>query len=144
MSETQNYQNHVRRTPGYYNACGVILFVNILWSGYRLATDISTGNLVTFLVSVALLVAAIAARTQTLTVQNRVIRLEERLRFQQLLPPDAAARACALPINQIVALRFASDAELPELVNQVLAGQLAEPKAIKQKVANWQGDFLRA
>lgn len=140
--ETQTYQNHVRRTPLYYNLAGLILFINILWSGYRLF-DFSVDNLIRFLVAVALLVGAFAARTQTLTVQNRVIRLEQRLRFQQLLPADVAARAGALPINQLVALRFACDAELPGLVNEVLAG-LSDPKAIKQKVSQWQGDFLRA
>ena len=141
--ETQNYQNHVRRTPMYYTICGLILFVNILWSGYRLM-EFSPDNVIRFLVSVALLVAAFAARTQTLTVQNRVIRLEQRLRFRELLPADIAARASALPVGQIVALRFASDAELPGLVNQVLASQLSDPKSIKQKVSDWQADFLRA
>ena len=143
MAETQNYQNHVRRTPMYYNICGLILLVNILWSGYWLSGDLSVDSGIRFLVSIALLVAAFAARTQTLTVQNRVIRLEQRLRFRELLPADIAARASALPIGQIVALRFACDAELPGLVNEVLAG-LSDPKAIKQKVTSWQGDFLRA
>ena len=142
-AETQSYQNHVRRTPMYYNICGLILLINILWSGYRL-TDFSTDNVIRFLVSIALFVAAFAARTQTLTVQNRVIRLEQRLRFRELLPSDIAARANALPVGQIVALRFASDAELPGLVNQVLGSQLSDPKAIKQKVSDWQADFLRA
>ena len=127
----------------YYTICGLILFVNILWSGYRLM-EFSADNVIRFLVSVALLVAAFAARTQTLTVQNRVIRLEQRLRFRELLPADIAARASALPIGQMVALRFASDAELPGLVNQVLASQLSDPKSIKQKVSDWQADFLRA
>jgi hypothetical protein len=144
MADTQNFENHVRRTPMYYNLAGLVLLVNIIWSGYRLIGDLSVGSVITFLVSVALLVAAFAARTQTLTVQNRVIRLEQRLRFRELLSADVAARACELPVGQIVALRFASDAELPVLVNQVLAGQLGDPKDIKQKVTNWQGDFLRA
>ena len=141
--ETQNYQNHVRRTPMYYNLAGLILLVNILWQGYGLIGNLSVGSVIGFLVAIALLVAAFAARTQTLIVQNRVIRLEQRMRFQQLLPADVAARASALPIGQIVALRFACDAELPGLVNEVLAG-LSDPKAIKQKVTSWQGDFLRA
>ena len=127
----------------YYNICGLILLVNILWNGYRLV-DFTTDNVIRLLVSIALLVVAFAARTQTLTVQNRVIRLEQRLRFRELLPADIAARANALPIGQIVALRFASDMELPGLMSQVLASQLSDPKAIKQKVKDWQGDFLRA
>ena len=144
MAESQNYQNHVRRTPLYYNLTGFVLLVNIVWHGYRLFGGLSADNVIAFLVSIALLVAAFAARTQTLTVQNRVIRLEQRLRFRELLPQDVAARACALPVDQIVALRFASDGELPALVNQVLAAQLTAAKDIKQKITNWQGDFLRA
>lgn len=144
MSDTQNYQNHVRRTPMYYNLTGLALFINIVWSGYRLFGELSAGTVIAFVVAVALLVAAVAARTQTLTVQNRVVRLEERLRYQALLPADVAARATALPINQIVALRFASDAELPGLITQVLGGQLSAPKDIKQKITNWRADFLRA
>jgi len=144
MAETQNYANHVRRTPMYYNLAGGVLFLNILWSGYRLIGNMSVDSVLYFFVSIALLVAAFAARTQTLTVQNRVIRLEERLRYQALLPAEVAARAVNLPLNQIVALRFASDSELPALVQQVLAGQVSDPKDIKQKVTSWQGDFLRA
>ena len=144
MSETQNYQNHVRRTPLYYNLAGLVLFANILWCGYKLAGDLSGDRVMSFLLSITLLVAAFAARTQTLTVQNRVIRLEQRLRFERVLASDVAARASALPIAQIIALRFASDSELPNLVNRVLAGQLSDPKAIKQQIQQWQGDFLRA
>ena len=144
MAETQNYRNHVRKPPLGFVLGALVLLVNILWSGYRLVGDVSTSSVITFLVSVALLAVAVVSRQQTLTVQNRVIRLEQRLRFQQLLPADNASRASALPIGQIVALRFASDTELPVLVNQVLASQLSDPKAIKQKVKDWQSDFLRA
>ena len=55
-----------------------------------------------------------------------------------------AARACALPLEQVIALRFASDAELPGLVDEVLSGRVSTPKDIKQKVKEWQADFLRA
>jgi hypothetical protein len=123
---------------------GLVLFVNILWTGYRLVSGYSGDRLMAFLVGLALFVMAWTARVQTLTVQNRVIRLETRLRFRELLAADQAARASALPIEQIVALRFASDEELPALVDDVLAGRVSEPKAIKQKIRNWQGDFLRA
>lgn len=144
MAETQTYANHVRRLPMYYTLSGFVLFLNILWHAWQLLNYFSVGSVLALFVSIALLVAAFAARTQTLTVQNRVIRLEERLRYQAVLPPDLAARAVNLPINQITALRFASDAELAGLVQQVLAGQLSESKDIKQKISNWQGDFLRA
>lgn len=122
----------------------LIVVANIVWSGYRLTSGLTGDAIMAFLVSIALFIIALSARTQTLTVQNRVVRLEMRHRFRDLLPADVAARACALPIPQIVALRFSSDAELPELVNEVLSGQLTEAKAIKQRVKEWQADHLRA
>jgi hypothetical protein len=144
MSESQNYNNHVKKTPGWVSAVFLILLANILWSAYRMVSALSPDSVIAFLVSIALVAMAFVSRIQTLTVQNRVIRLEERLRYRELLPRDVAARASALPIAQIIALRFASDAELPGLVNEVLAGQLASGKDIKLKVKNWQADFLRA
>ncbi len=144
MPEPQSYQNHVRKLPLSYTVMALIVVANILWSGYRLTGGLTGDSVMAFLVSVALFIMALSARTQTLTVQNRVVRLEMRHRFRDLLPADVAARACALPIPQLVSLRFASDAELPELVNEVLSGQLTEAKAIKQRVKEWQADHLRA
>lgn len=144
MSEAQNYQNHVRRLPMYYTVMALIVIANVLWSAYRLLGGLTGDSIMAFLVSIALFIMALSARTQTLTVQNRVVRLEMRHRFRDLLPADVAARACALPIPQLVSLRFASDAELPGLVNDVLAGQLTDAKAIKQRVKEWQADHLRA
>lgn len=144
MPEQQNYQNHVRRLPMPYVVMALIVVANILWSAYRLLGGLSVDHVMAFLVAIALFIMALSARTQTLTVQNRVVRLEMRDRFRALLPADVAARACALPVPQIVSLRFAGDAELPELVNEVLAGQLTEAKAIKQRVKEWQADHLRA
>ncbi len=144
MPDTQNYENPARRTPLYYNVAGLVLFTNIIWQGYRFLGEPSSDRVMSFLLGIALLVAAFAARTQTLTVQNRVIRLEQRLRFQRLLLPEVAARACELPVALVVALRFASDAELPALVDRVRAGQLSDQKAVKRQIRQWQGDFLRA
>ena len=79
-----------------------------------------------------------------LRVQDRIIRLEMRLRLQQCLPADLRSRIEELTPGQLVALRFASDAELPELVREVVAGKLAARKDIKLRVKNWQGDWLRA
>lgn len=144
MPEAQSYQNHVRKLPMPYMVMALIVVANILWSAYRLLGGLSVDHVMAFLVAIALFIMALSARTQTLTVQNRVVRLEMRHRFNALLPADVAARACALPVPQIVSLRFASDTELPELVNEVLAGQLTDAKAIKQRVKEWQADHLRA
>ncbi|MGC4082846.1 MAG: DUF6526 family protein [Vicinamibacterales bacterium] len=144
MSDAQNFKNHVRRLPTSVTVLYLILLFNLVWSGYRAATAFSIDTLATLLVAIALPWIGVVSRQQTLTVQNRVIRLEERLRYAALLPAAVAARAATLPIEQLVALRFASDEELPALVNDVLAGQLTEPAAIKQRVAQWRADYLRA
>ena len=75
--------------------------------------------------ALALLALGFLSRIQALTVQDRVIRLEMRLRLRQLLPPDLQPRINDLTHRQLVALRFASDAELADLVREVLAGKLA-------------------
>ena len=80
----------------------------------------------------------------TLAVQDRVIRLEMRLRLQQLLPQELRPRIPDFTIDQLIALRFASDAELPGLARKVLDEKLAERKAIKKLIQNWQPDYQRA
>ena len=87
---------------------------------------------------------ATVARLMALTVQDRVIRLEMRIRLKEVLPADLRSRVGELTPAQLIGLRFASDAELPELVRQVLGGSLKTTKEIKKVVRNWQGDYLRA
>jgi hypothetical protein len=77
-----------------------------------------------------------------MTAQDRIIRLEEKLRFAALLPPELLARSQALTVRQIIGLRFASDGELPALVKRALDENLSE-KQIKQAINNWRPDYLR-
>ena len=114
------------------------------WSIYRVVHAFSSGTVIGLLVAFALLVLAFTARIFALTVQDRVIRLEMRLRLQQVLPADLRARIPEFSTGQLVALRFASDAELPELARKVLQDNLTDRKAIKKLIRNWQPDFLRA
>jgi hypothetical protein len=93
--------------------------------------------------SLALLLMAFLARTFALGVQDRVIRLEERLRYQQLLPVDLQPRINEFTVNQLVSLRFANDAELPELARKVLNDKINNRKAIKQVIQNWRADYQR-
>ncbi|MGE0449010.1 MAG: DUF6526 family protein [Vicinamibacterales bacterium] len=146
MTETQNqnYRNHGRVVPVYHIGVFFILLVNFVWAGYRVLQGPSGDSLVTWLTSIGLILMFFSVRAQILTVQDRVIRVEMRLRLRALLTPDAAARAAALPVKQLVALRFAGDAELPSLVEEVLAGRLVSQKDIKTRVQDWQADFLRA
>ena len=121
-----------------------IFLLNLGWSIYRLVHAFSVDRVISLLVAVALLLLAFTARVFALTVQDRVIRLEMRLRMQQVLPQDLRARIPEFEVGQLVALRFAGDAELPELARKVLDGKLTDRKAIKQLVKDWQADFLRA
>jgi hypothetical protein len=79
-----------------------------------------------------------------LSVQDRVIRLEERLRCERLLPQDLQARIVEFEPGQLVSLRFACDAELPALARKVLDEKMTDRKAIKQQIKNWRSDYLRA
>ena len=144
MSEVQNFKNHSKFVPAFHFFVVPIFLVNIVWSMERLAHAFSAGTLVSLLVAVALLVLAFSARIMALTVQDRVIRLEMRVRMQQVLPADLRPRIGEFTIGQLVSLRFASDAELPDLSRKVLQDKLTDRKTIKQLVRDWQPDFLRA
>ncbi|MSO82231.1 MAG: hypothetical protein EXQ53_02895 [Acidobacteria bacterium] len=106
-----------------------------------LAPSLDTGF--ALLLAVALFMRAITARLMAMRVQDRVIRFELRARMRLALPADLHGRIDELTPEQLVALRFAGDGELPELVRDVLAGRLASQKAIKLKIKDWQGDYLR-
>jgi hypothetical protein len=96
------------------------------------------------LMALALFMLAFFARVFALTVQDRVIRLEMRLRLAEVLPVDLRPRIPEFTVAQLVSLRFASDSELPALARKVLDEKLDNRKAIKQLVKDWQGDYLRA
>jgi hypothetical protein len=93
--------------------------------------------------SIGLLVMMLLVRINPLKAQDRLIRLEEGLRYQRVLPADLAAKAGGLPARFIVALRFASDEELAGLVKQVLDGKLTKPREVKKAIRNWRGDYFR-
>jgi Family of unknown function (DUF6526) len=145
MAQTeQTYKNHARFFPLFHFFVAPVLLINFLNTlrhlYYRPARD--TGWEV--IVAAALVGLALAARAMALRVQDRVIRLEMRLRMNQILPADLCARFEQLTPQQLVALRFASDPELAELVREVLDGKLTTQKAIKLRVRQWTGDYLRA
>ena len=95
-----------------------------------------------FVVSVAAAIAVVKLRTYPLKVQDRVIRLEERLRLISLLPEPLRSRIPELTEGQLVALRFASDAEVPKLAERALSEKLA-PADIKKAIQNWRPDYWR-
>jgi len=140
----QTYKNHTRLLPLFHLFVLPVLLLNLLNDIRRAWRYPSEGTVFVVVVSAALLTLALLARIQALTVQDRVIRLEMRLRLRQVLPPELHGRINDLTHRQLVALRFASDAELPVLVREILDGKLQTGKEIKLRVKNWQGDWLRA
>lgn len=144
MSEVQSFKNHARFVPAFHFFVAPVFLLNIVWSIVLVVRGFSFGTIVSLLVAIALFVLALTARIFALTVQDRVIRLEMRLRMQQTLPPDLTPRIPEFTVSQLVALRFASDAELPDLARKVLQENLTERKAIKALVRDWQPDHLRA
>ena len=101
-------------------------------------------QLLPVLVGAALLLGFLSVRLMVTKVQDRVIRLEERLRYERVLPEELRWRADELTVSQFVSLRFASDEELPALMHKVLNEKMLERKAIKQLIKNWRPDYLRA
>jgi hypothetical protein len=122
-----------------------VLLLNAGWSIYHLVkTGISFETVLGVLLAFALLLLALFSRAFTLTVQDRIIRLEMRQRLAEILPTDLRPRIPEFSPGQLISLRFASDAELPALARKVLEEKMNDRKAIKQLIKDWQADYLRA
>jgi hypothetical protein len=140
---TQTYANHRRLVPGYHMVAGGLVLLNLVWSVIALVRGFGTASVHAFLQAVILLLLAWYVRVFPLAAQDRLICLEERLRLARLLPPDLQARAGELTPGQLVALRFASDGELPGLVRRVLDEKLTGRDAIKKLIVTWRPDTYR-
>lgn len=140
---SQSYENHVRRLPAPYLAVALAITLHVVLSAAQLVLQPSLRALWQLVVALALGGMVWILRTNSLRVQNRIIRLEERDRLRRLLPADLQPRIEELSLGQLVALRFASDAELPELARAVLAEGLTDRDAIKRRVRSWRADHLR-
>ena len=143
MPQTQNYQNHVRYYPLFHFVLVPLLSLNLLYQAYRFYQEPGLDRGIWVVVCLLFIGMILAARSHALRVQDRVIRLEEKLRYKELLSPELNAKAESLRLGQIIALRFASDEELPDLVARTLNGEFAKNKEIKMAVKNWRADHLR-
>jgi hypothetical protein len=139
----QTYANHPKLVPGFHYLLVGLIVANFLWAAWELyqAPSAATGR--QLVVAAILFLISWYSRIFPLTVQDRVIRNEEKVRLAALLPADLAARVDELKRHQFVALRFAPDDELPGLVRRVLAGELKGGKEIKQAIKVWRPDYLR-
>ncbi len=140
----QTFANHRRYHPIWHFVAFPLLMLNVIATIWHDVRHPTTWNSWLIVVAIAVFLAVFAARVQTLNVQNRVIRLEMRLRLREVLPSTMHGRIGDLSTSQLIGLRFASDAELPALVERCLKGDLKTNEAVKKEIRNWQGDYLRA
>jgi len=143
----QTFATHRKFVPGFHVLAVGILAINILWSLYRAIWPIPgtpfPDRLMALLVAVALGLLAWYARIFPLRAQDRVIRLEERNRLERLLPADLRGRIGELSTGQLIALRFAGDAEVVDLTRAVLDQKITGQDDIKKKIRDWRADHLR-
>jgi hypothetical protein len=143
----QTFDTHRKYVPGFHFVTLGILVINLLWSLYRAIWPIPgmpiSDRLMAVLLAVALALLAWYVRVFPLRAQDRVIRLEERQRLERLLPPDLRSRIGELSTGQVIALRFASDAEVADLTRVVLDQKITGGDDIKKKIRDWRADHLR-
>ena len=139
----QNFSNHRRFIPLYHFIVFGILVVNQIYAIVRAVKAFSFETVLGVFVAFALLCVFFFARTFPLTVQDRLIRQEMRLRLARILPPDLQPRIEELNRDQFIALRFASDAEMADLVREVLTNQINDRDEIKKRIKDWQADYFR-
>lgn len=144
MSEKvpQTYANHTKWVPMFHYVTMPLVLINLVLSIYQVTQTFTLESINVLGVAVAIFVIALFSRLNALKAQDRVIRLEERLRMQTLFPDDLKPRINDITTAQIVALRFASDNELPELTRKVLDNN-ADQKTIKESVNTWRPDYQR-
>lgn len=144
MSEgsEQNFENYVRHDKLAYGYLATYLIAAIC-AIVGLFGDVRFIGVAAFLTAAAGLLAGVNARGYGIMVQNRVVRLEMRLRLERLLDDEMQARIPEFTVPQLVGLRFASDAELPALARKTLDENLTKSNDIKRLVTDWQADHMR-
>lgn len=140
----QTYKNHAKFVPLYHYVVFPLLILNMVWAARVALRAPATETIIAAGTAVALVLLTFFARAFALKVQDRVIRLEMRMRLREVLTPALHPRIGELTAGQMVALRFASDAELPGLVETVLRDRITDKKAIKLMIKNWTVDDHRA
>jgi Family of unknown function (DUF6526) len=140
--EPQTFKSHARFDPLFHFFLGPVLFINVIGVIVRLIRHPHWHTAWWLVLSLAALVAAFKIRLYALKVQDRVIRLEERLRLQALAPAPWHAQIYRLTEDQLIGLRFAADDEVVELAQQALEHNLNR-KQIKQRIRSWRPDEWR-
>jgi hypothetical protein len=139
----QTYANHGKLVPLFHFVGSPLLLVLLGWAVWRVVKAPSVDTAMALVLVLVLALAFFYGRLFALGVQDRVIRLEERLRMERLLDADLKARIPEFTTEQLIGLRFASDEELPALARRVLAEGIADRKTIKLAVKSWRADHQR-
>ena len=139
----QTYANHARFVPLFHFVTFPLLVINALYRLYAVVRWFGWGTVIDALLGIGLVLLVWSLRTFDARLQDRIIRLEMRLRLARLLPPDLHPRITELRPGQLIALRFAPDAEVPGLVDEILAGRLTKSSEIKQRIKTWEPDYFR-
>jgi hypothetical protein len=140
----QSFKSHRRYIPIYHFVALPILILNVVAQVLYFLKYHTPYKLFMIVVALALAVIPFSLRTMIARVQDRVIRLEERLRLSNLLPAEMHARINDLTPGQLVGLRFAPDDEVVGLAQRCMTGELTKGEQIKKEVKNWRPDNLRA
>jgi hypothetical protein len=139
---TQSFANHTRFDPPFHFFLLPLGLVAIILSVIRIIHRPTLASTLLLILAIGFVMIAAKTRGYSLRVQDRVIRLEERLRLAMLMPEAGRARIGELTESQLIALRFASDDELPGLAMRALNEGLTS-KQIKKSIESWRGDYFR-
>ena len=139
----QTYTSHRRFIPLYHFVALPILIINAIAQIVFAVRFFSVHTVWNAIVAIALAALAWEVRGMATRAQDRIIRLEETLRLQRVLPPDLGSRVGELTTSQLIGLRFCDDAEVPELCRAVLNEELKGREDIKRRIKNWRPDTLR-
>lgn len=140
MAQPQTYANHRKFVPLFHYVVLPILLVNLGLAVKGVVQGPGLPSVWALAMAVALLLGILFGRAFALQAQDRVIRLEERLRMRELLPADLEARIPEISREQIIGLRFASDEELPALTARVLGENIQKREEVKKLVTHWRAD----
>ena len=142
MPEQQNLANHARFDPPFHFFMIPVFTITFVAAIVDAVRHPGLGTIWYVVFTAAILVAAFKIRLYALRTQDRVIRLEERLRMASMLPAEMRGRISDVTTDQCVGLRFASDDELAALMKRALEEKL-DRKQIKQAVQKWRADYER-
>jgi Family of unknown function (DUF6526) len=142
MPNQQSFSNHAKYDPPFHFFLVPVLAMNVIVIGIQLSRTPSLLGAWLLLVSLALVVLAGRTRSYATHLQDRIIRMEERLRLGSVLQEPLRSRIAELNDSQLIGLRFASDAELPALVQRALEEKLTRSD-IKKAITDWRPDFSR-